>query len=136
MGKLGGFAAVERKQEDLGFAVDGADEGQLAAVGAPGGLAGAFSCGELACRGGAVGGYDVELGDVFIIPFGGFGCGVGFYGGEGVDGFCACFVEVDVVDGFDLEEIGDVDGVFWGLGVEGGSCGDDAGDCGEAGGQG
>ncbi len=40
-GELGWFAAVEGQQKYLGFAVDAADEGYLAAIGAPGGLGGA-----------------------------------------------------------------------------------------------
>lgn len=103
MGELLRFTAtVEVEHEDLWLAVGVAYEGQLARIGTPGGLGGVFPCSERAGAGGGIGGDEVELGDVFVVPFGCLRIGLRFDGSEGEDGFCALLIEPNLADGFDL----------------------------------
>src|SRR6185437_4741070 len=105
------FASFEGKEEYLRLAVGGTDEGDLFAVGTPGRLAGAFpGRSELTWPDASVGRDQVQLVDIFIIPFGSFCGSVGFDGGEREDGKPTVLAEMDISDRVYFQKIGEFDG--------------------------
>lgn len=107
-GQLCGLTAGEGEEEDLGFSVDGADEGDLFSVGAPSGLTGIFFGGE-----GKGGSFSAEIGQpelievlVFVLFL------FRFDGGDGVNHPVAIGTDGDRSNGTDLGQVGHPNGVF------------------------
>ena len=109
-GELFGFSADQGEQKDLRLIVDVADESDLFAIGAPGGLSGVFLGGELNGLGLSAEICQPELVDV--VEFFSFW----FDGGDYVNNLFAIGADRDRPDRTDLGEVGDLHGLGPGLG--------------------